>query len=40
MIDIRNNISQNFNIDNELRRTRIDIDINEEKYTNLLNSDK
>ena len=40
MIDIRNNISNRLNIDNELRRTRIDIEINEDKYINLLNSER
>lgn len=40
MIDIRNNVSKNLNISNELRRTRINININEDRYINLLNAEK
>lgn len=40
MIDIRNNISKSINIDNELRRARLSIDIDEDKYINMLNSSK
>lgn len=40
MIDIRNNISNKLNIDNELRRTRLQIDINEYKYIKMLSSSK
>ena len=40
MIDIRNNISDNLNIDNELRRARLSIDIDEDKYINIFNSKK
>ncbi len=40
MIDIRNNISDKLNIDNELRRTRLQIDIDEDKYINMLSSSK
>lgn len=38
MIDIRNNISDKLNIDNELRRARLQIDINEDKYIKMLSS--
>lgn len=37
MIDIRNNISNELNIDNELRRVRLSIDIDENKYINMFN---
>jgi len=40
LIDIRNNISKNLNIDNELRRTRLSIDIEEDKYVDMLKSSK
>lgn len=40
MIDIRNNISDKLNIDNELRRTRLQIDIDEDKYIKMLSSNK
>lgn len=40
MIDIRNNISDNLNIDSELRKTEFSIDIDEDKYIDLLSSDK
>ena len=40
MIDIRNNISNKLNIDNELRRARLQIDIDEDKYINMLSSSK
>ena len=40
MIDIRNNISNKLNIDNELRRARLSIDINEDKYINMFNNTK
>lgn len=40
MIDIRNNISKKLNIDNELRRARLQIDIDEDKYIKMLSSDK
>lgn len=40
MIDIRNNIFKRLNIDNELRRARLSIDIDEDKYINMLNSTK
>ena len=40
MIDTRNNISGNLNIDNELRRARLSIDIDEDKYVNIFNSEK
>lgn len=40
MIDIRNNISDKLNIDNELRRTRLQIDIDEDKYIKMLSSSK
>lgn len=40
MIDIRNNISNRLNIDSELRRARLSIDTDEEKYISLLSSDK
>lgn len=40
MIDIRNNISNKLDIDNELRRTRLQIDINEYKYIKMLSSSK
>lgn len=40
MIDIRKNISNKLNIDNELRRTRLQIDINEYKYIKMLSSSK
>ena len=40
MIDIRNNISDKLNIDNELRRARLQIDVDEDKYINLLSSSK
>lgn len=40
MIDIRNNISNKLNIDNELRRVRLQIDIDEDKYINMLSSSK
>lgn len=40
MIDIRNNISDKLNIDNELRRARLQIDIDKDKYINMLSSSK
>jgi hypothetical protein len=40
MIDVRNNISDKLNIDNELRRARLQIDVDEDKYINLLSSSK
>ena len=40
MIDIRNNISDRLNIGNELRRIRLQIDINEDKYIKMLSSSK
>lgn len=40
MIDIRNSISDKINIDNELRRARLQIDIDEDKYINMLSSSK
>jgi hypothetical protein len=40
MIDIRNNISDKLNIDNELRRARLQIDIDEDKYIKMLSSSK
>lgn len=40
MIDIRNNISNKLNIDNELRRARLQIDVDEDKYINMLSSSK
>lgn len=40
MIDTRNNISKSINIDNELRRARLSIDIDEDRYINILNSSK
>lgn len=40
LIDIRNNVSKNLNIDNELRRARLSIDIDEDRYINILNSSK
>ena len=40
MIDIRNNISNKLNIGNELRRTRLQINIEEDKYINMLSSNK
>lgn len=40
MIDIRNNISNKLNIDNELRRARLQIDIDEDKYIKMLSSNK
>lgn len=40
MIDIRNNISDKLNIDNELRRTRLQIDIDKDKYIKMLSSSK
>lgn len=40
MIDIRNKISDKLNIDNELRRARLQIDIDEDKYVNMLSSSK
>ncbi len=40
MIDIRNNISNKLNIDNELRRARLQIDIDEDKYINMLSTSK
>lgn len=40
MIDIRNNISNKLNIDNELRRARLQIDIDEDKYIKMLSSSK
>lgn len=40
MIDIRNNISDKLNIDNELRRARLQIDIDEDKYIKMLSSNK
>ena len=40
MIDIRNNIFDKLNIDNELRRTRLQIDLDEDKYINMLSSRK
>lgn len=40
MIDTRNNISDSLNIENELRRTRLSIDIDSDKYINMLNSNR
>lgn len=40
MIDTRNNISNKLNIDNELRRARLQIDIDENKYISMLSSSK
>ena len=40
MIDIRNNISDKLNIDNELGRARLQIDIDEDKYIKMLSSSK
>lgn len=40
MIDIRNNISDKLNIDNELRRARLQIDVDEDKYISMLSSSK
>lgn len=40
MIDIRNNISNKLNIDNELRRARLQIDVDEDKYIRILSSSK
>ena len=40
MVDIRNNISNKLNIDNELRRARLQIDIDEDKYIKMLSSSK
>ena len=40
MIDIRNKISDRLNIENELRRTKLQIDIDEDKYINILSSSK
>ena len=40
MIDIRNNISDKLNIDNELRRARLQIDMDEDKYIKMLSSSK
>ena len=40
MIDIRNNISDKLNIDNELRRARLQIDIDKDKYIKMLSSSK
>nr|DAF28812.1 MAG TPA: hypothetical protein [Caudoviricetes sp.] len=40
MIDIRNNISNKLNVDNELRRARLQIDVDEDKYINMLSSSK
>lgn len=40
MIDIRNNISNKLNIDNELRRARLQIDIDKDKYIKMLSSVK
>lgn len=40
MIDIRNNISNKLNIDNELRRARLQIDIDKDKYIKMLSSSK
>ena len=40
MIDTRNNISDNLNIDNELRRARLSIDVDEDRYINMFNSGK
>ena len=40
MIDIRNNIFEKLNIDNELRRARLQIDIDEDKYIKMLSSSK
>lgn len=40
MIDIRNNISDKLNVDNELRRARLQIDIDEDKYIKMLSSSK
>ena len=40
MIDIRNNISNKLSINNELRRARLQIDIDENKYVNMLSSSK
>ena len=38
MIDIRNNISDKLDIGNELRRANLSIDIDEDKYINMLSS--
>lgn len=40
MIDIRNNISNKLNINNELRRARLQIDVDEDKYIKILSSSK
>ena len=40
MIDIRNNISDRFNVDNELRRTELFINTNSDFYQNLFKDDK
>ena len=40
MIDVRNNISNKLSIDNELRRARLSIDTDANKYINMLNSSK
>lgn len=40
MIDIRNNISDKLNINNELRRARLQIDIDEDRYIKMLSSVK
>lgn len=40
MVDIRNNISNKLNIDNELRRARLQMDIDEDKYIKMLSSSK
>lgn len=40
MIDVRNKISDKLSIDNELRRARLSIDIDEDKYINMFNDTK
>lgn len=40
MIDIRNNVSRKLNLDNELRRARLQIDIDKDKYIKILSSSK
>lgn len=40
LIDIRNKISEKLNIDSELRRTRLAIDLNEESYIKMFDDDR
>lgn len=40
MIDIRNKVSDKLNIYNELRRARLQIDIDKDKYINMLSNSK